>query len=361
MSIFKRGDKYWIDFRYNGSRFRKPSPENTSAGAKMYESVLRQKIARGEPIRVANDEVPLFSDFASRWMETYVSTNNKPSEILNKQSLLRAHLLPFFGRIKLDKIKTVDIERYKSEKLQSGQSPKSVNNHLIALSKCLNVAKDWDIIITGPKIRLLKTPPQSFDFLDEQECQLLIDNCSGMVRDMVIVALKTGLRLGELLALRWEDIDFSNQIITVQRSVTRGIIGSPKSNKIRHIPFFDEINFILSNIANRDGFVFGEGGIPLKPITCLRWLNKSCKQAGIKTVGWHDLRHTFASHLAQRGISILIIKELLGHSDVKTTMRYAHLSGCATKEAVGSLNRFGHNTDTVIKISTQMVEKRASL
>lgn len=356
MSIFKRGNKYWIDFRYNGFRYRQSSPENTAAGARMYESLLRQKAVKGEPIGITSDEMPVFSEFTSRWMDVYVRTNNKHSEILNKESVLRAHLVPFFGSKKLDKIKTVDIESYKSMKLQSGQSPKSVNNHLIVLNKCFNTAKDWCILENIPKIKLLRVPPQEFDFLDEANCQLLIDNCEGILRNMVLVALKTGLRFGELIALQWTDIDFANSLMTVQRSITRGVIGSPKSNRIRYIPFLDEVKDILLDMRSETGFVFqGDNGQALNSVTCLRWLHKSCKKAGLRKIGWHTLRHTFASHLAQKGFSIIIIKELLGHADIKTTMRYSHLSGQVTREAVRSLYQVGHNMVTVPKNNNENI------
>lgn len=353
MSIYKRNGRYWINISFNKRRYRKPSPENSSAGAKAYELVLRQKLSRGESVSQEPDKevvkMPTFKEFSQKWFEVYVKTNNKHSEILNKESLLRAHLNPFFGEKKLDKITALDIESYKSSKSLSGQSPKSVNNHLIVLNKCFNSAKDWEIIKKSPKIKLLKVPPQSFDFLTSEECEALIENSDGMLRDLIIIALKTGLRFGELIALEHKNVNLQDKILTVHQSISRGKLGSTKSNKIRYIPLFDETSAVFAERKGDKGFIFSlDNKEPLNPPLCLRWLHKACDKAGLRKIGWHTLRHTFASHLVQRGVSIVVIQSLLGHADVKTTMRYSHLSDGSKREAIKVLNKNNcHNAVTI--------------
>ncbi len=83
-------------------------------------------------------------------------------------------------------------------------------------------------------------------------------------------------------------------------------------------------------------------------MSCLRWLHTACVEAGIREIGWHALRHTFASHLAQNGVSITIVKELLGHSDIRTTMRYSHLTPLASRKAISTLEKkIGDNAGTI--------------
>jgi len=347
MSIYKNKNKYWISIYYGNQRFRMASPENTKAGAMAYEASLRQKLARGEPIIEEpehNEVVPTFKEFSEKWFEVYVKTNNKYSEILNKESLLRAHLNPFFGEKLLDKISALDIESYKAKKLKDGQASKSVNNHLIALSKCLKVAQEWEVIENVPRIKLLKVEPQKFDFLSIEECQLLLDNCDGVLREMILFGLKTGLRFGELIALEWNDISLSNNLMTVQRSISRGRLGSTKSNKIRYVPLLEDISQMLSSRVRKSGYVFDrEDKKPLNPALCLRWLHRACARAGLRRIGWHALRHTFASNLAQNGVSVVLIKELLGHADIKTTMRYSHLTPLAIRGAIETMSKkFSH-------------------
>lgn len=342
MSTYQRGKKWWVRFRFNHKRYFKCSPENSQTGAKAYEALLRQKLARGEPIIEPHKEIeviPTFKEFSEKFVAVYVKNNNKYSEVLNKESVLRAHLNPFFGLKPLDKISNLDIENYKAEKLQSGQANKSVNNHLIVLNKCLNTAKEWGVIENTPNIKLLKVQPQKFDFLSIEECQLLLDNCEGLLREIVLVGLKTGLRFGELIALKWENINFQSNLMTVQKSISRGREGSTKSNKIRYVPLLDDVSQELKARSRKHGYVFSRNdNTPLNPMLCLRWLHEACRKAGLRKLGWHTLRHTFASHLAQNGVSIVLIKELLGHADIKTTMRYSHLTSLAIRGAIETLN-----------------------
>lgn len=352
MSIRKRGNKYWVDFTFNRIRYRKPSPDNSNAGAKAYEAAIRQKMARGEDLNLTlgkKESIPTFEEFSKGWVEKYVKSNNKYSEVLNKESMLRAHLNPYFGKKHLNKISNLDIETYKSDKLRAGQSRKSVNNHLVALNKCLRTAQDWEIINKIPKIKLLKVAPPTFDFLSIEESQKLFDSCDGMLKEMVLFVLKTGLRFGELVALDWSDIDFKNSCLIVRHSITRGKIGSPKSNKIRYIDLSKNLSEILILRAKKNGLVFSRDEYKsLNSNLCSRWLHNACEKAGLRKIGWHDLRHTFASHLAQKGVPIIVIKELLGHADIKTTMRYSHLSPSTTRSAIESIDdNIGHNSVTI--------------
>jgi integrase len=314
------------------------SPENTQTGARAYEAQLRHKLAIGEPIIEVKEtkvQAPTFKEFSSQWMEIYVKNNNKYSEVINKESILRAHLLLFFGHKQIDQISNLDIENFKAQKLKKGLANKSINNFLIVLSKCLKMAKEWEIIQNIPRIKLLKVQPQKFDFLTKEESQLLLDNSDGLMKDMIQVALKTGLRFGELIALDWSDVDFKNNLITVRNSISMGRLGGTKNNKIRYIPLLDEVSRLLFAKSKKNGFVFSKNNNePFGPVQCLRWLHRVCKKAGMRKIGWHTLRHTFASHLAQNGVSIMLIKELLGHSDIRTSLRYSHLTPLATREAI---------------------------
>ena len=333
-------------------RYRQSSPENSYAGAKAYESVMRQRLARGENVNTEAEKTKktqTFQEFSKQWFEVYVKTNNKYSEATNKASILRAHLIPFFGPKRLDQINGLDIENFKTKEMKVGLSNKSINNFLIVISRCLKVAQEWGVIEKIPRIKLLKVQTQKFDHLSEQECQLLLDNCNRLLRDMVLVALKTGLRFGELIALEWKDIDFVNNQMTIRQSFYRGRLGGTKSNKIRFVPLLDEVCEVLKSRIRKNNFIFSkEGGEPLNSVLCLRWLHSACEKAGLRKIGWHTLRHTFASQLAQRGVSVTLVKELLGHSDIRTTMRYSHLTNSATREAILLLD--GNNCHNIVTV-----------
>ena len=128
MSTRRIRNSWWVDFRVNHTRYRVRSPENSQAGAKAYEAVLRRKLTDGQPLRAAPVPLsPTFAEFSAEWFDTYVRTNNKPSSQKSRRRILDRHLVPFFGPLHLPNIDTTKIERYKAEKVATGLSPKSVN------------------------------------------------------------------------------------------------------------------------------------------------------------------------------------------------------------------------------------------
>lgn len=329
---------------FNRQRYRKASPDNSRAGALSYEMMLRYKLARGEPIEQKKAETT-YKDFADNWFQVYVKNNNKHSEIVTKESTIRVHLAPYFGRMKLKDISNLDIERYKAKKIKENLSAKTINNHLSILRKSLNTALEWGIIKVSPVIKKLKTPPQEYDFLTDEEAKRLISSATDKWRDMIAVTLGTGLRFGELIALRWEDIDFTKTELTVRRAFAKGVLGSPKSNKIRHIPMSVVVQNTLQLLNRRQGYIFTDNkGEPLRQVACIKKLHRIAKKADLRKIGWHCLRHTFASHLAQSGADLIAIQGLLGHSDIRTTMRYSHITGATLRKAISILDRRNEET-----------------
>ncbi|HNV62257.1 MAG TPA: site-specific integrase [Candidatus Cloacimonas acidaminovorans] len=360
MSIYKNKNKYWISIYHERRRIRRPSPENTCSGARAYEALVRQKLARGEPIievKHKKTEAINFNEFSKQWFNVYVKSNNKKSEIIQKESILRNHLKPFFGKKELIQINSLDIEKYKSDKIKDGLKNKTINNQLTVLAKCLKIAEEWGLLEKIPKIKKLKVQPQKFDFLTEEECKLLLDNSDGIFKEMIFFAIKTGLRFGELIAIDWNDVNLNEQLLTVRRSIVLGEMGSTKSNKIRYIPLTDEVCQMLIQRAKKSGYVFSDKlGNPLKQYSCCDNLYCLCKRIGLRKIGWHTFRHTFASHLVQNGVSIKAVQELLGHSNIATTMRYSHLGPSTLREAIRTLSyksdvkmNFSHHLGITLK------------
>ena len=302
--------------------------------------LLRQKLSCGESLEeewVRKKEMS-YREFVCEWFENYVRINNKPSEIAGKKRTLTAHLLPYFGDLRIDEISGLDIEKYKRKKLESGLSKKTINNHLTIFSTCLKTAKEWHNIDCLSKIKRFKIEPKEMDFLSEKELQCLLYNSTGIWHNMILLSAKTGLRRGELIGLKWEDINFNNRTLNVRRSIVNNIEGSPKSNKHRTIPIGKELFYKLWEIRQKKGYVFQvKPGHHIGARTCHDNLSKICKRAGLRTIGWHTLRHTFASHLAMKGAPVFAIKELMGHADIQTTMRYAHLAPSTLEAAISVL------------------------
>jgi len=346
MTVRKIRNSWWVDFRHEYVRYRKKSPENSKPGAQAYEAVLRQKLARGETLASSQQEKAQkeheqkFKDFAWKWFNTYVKPNNKPSEISRKKYTLLSNLIPNFGETQINKITTLQIEEYKADKIRKGLKPKSINNHLTVLSACLRAAEDWFDLPRIPKIKKLKIPPLQFDFLSFEEADLLLSHLEGIWREIVFTALMTGLRVGELRGLDWSDINWNNKTLTVKHSwcdYKNGLV-APKSNKTRQIPLVTELYLALSQRKQVNGFVFlNRKGHVFSDNELNRVIAYACKKASLRTITCHTLRHTYASHLVMRGAPLKAIQELLGHANIQTTMRYAHLSPSSLREAVNLL------------------------
>ena len=347
MSIRKIRKSWFIDFRYNGKRFRKTSPENTRAGAKVYEAFVLQQLSRGiDPFKKEKEKKVLtFEVFSWKWVELYVKNDNKISGLIGKTSVLKAHLVPFFGKKKLNEITNFLIEEYKSFTLKKGLCNKTVNNHLTTLNTCLAYAVEWGELEIVPRIKRLKVPTHKFDFLTFDESETLINMSYGVWKKMILFALHTGMRYGEIRAVRWQDINWDKKLIAVKNAFYRNILGSTKSNKERHIPISPTLYEILKSRKKARGFIFAdENGKHLKenlPRCAFRRIieKTELKKANGRKIGWHALRHTFASQLAMRGAPLSAIQQLLGHSDIQTTMKYAHLSPSTLDDTIKLLEK----------------------
>lgn len=309
-----------------------------------YEAVLRHKLARGESIDIERlqQEEQTFAEFVARWFEDYVKSNNKHSEQLAKKYILSSALIPFFGSKQIGQIRAHDIERYKAQQVQRGLTSKTITNHLTVLNKCLITAYDW-LALEGapPKIKWPKWHLPVIDYLSPEECELLSSRAEGVIREMILMALRTGMRQGELRALQWPSIDWLTRSVVVRHSLDdhRKVLVSPKSNRIRHIPLDVDVYAMLHRRKRDAGYVFLP--VDARPFSKYRLgaaIRRLCVKAGLRRIGWHTLRHTFASHLAMRGAPLPAIKELLGHTTITTTMRYAHVAPSTLRAAISMLN-----------------------
>lgn len=340
MSARKLRASWWVDFRHKGKRYRIRSPINSKEGACNYELQLQHKLVMGEPISPVSQarKIISFAEFSKRWFEIYVRANNKPSEVENKQGILKNHLLPFFGSQNLHEIKREVVEEFKSMQLRKGLNPKTINGHLATLAKCLRCATEWEIITEQevPRIQKMKAHSRQIEFLSPSEtAKLLQDRSEPEWNLMVFIALRTGLRFGELLGLKWEAIQLEHGVLTVQESIVRGVIGTPKNGKVRHIPIAKDLRDELTRHRQPRGRLFTKPGYEhISHRMAANALQRIQRRTGLRHVNWHMFRHTFASHLAMNGTPIPVIQKFMGHASIEMTMRYAHLSPNAHADSV---------------------------
>ncbi|OGG50399.1 hypothetical protein A2704_05685 [Candidatus Kaiserbacteria bacterium RIFCSPHIGHO2_01_FULL_54_36b] len=335
---------WWIDFRANHTRHRKRSPENSRTGALAYEAMLRQKLARGESMDRAERKDPVFEKFAAKWFEDYVIPNNKPSEQKHKKYVLSASLVPFFGKMLVGQITSYHVDQYKAQLVKEGIANKTIKNRLTILNKCLITAYEWlQLEGTPPKIKWPKCAPPHMRYLSPDECELFLSHTEGVIHEMILTALRTGMRQGEIRGLQWSSIDWERRELTVRHSlcdIAKALV-PPKSNRERYIPLDSDVYEALYERKKSTGYVFLDAdGKPFDHKRAGRRLTKIRKSVGLdkEKIGWHTFRHTFASRLVTKGVQLNRVQALLGHSSILTTMRYAHLAPTDLREAIDTLN-----------------------
>lgn len=344
MAVRTLKKSWWVDFRFNGARYRKRSPENSRKGALAYELYLRQRLTTGKSIenQQGDTKTVTFAEFAPKWFEEYVVANNKYSEQLKKKQVLSTSLIPFFGKTSISEINGRDIERYKVQQVHLGLKNKTIMNRLLVLNKCLVTAYEW-LKLDGapPKIIWPKWTVPEIDYLSPEECELLVSRASGIIQEMMLMALRTGMRQGELKGLQWSSIDWMTRTVAVRHSRDdyQKLLVPPKNNRTRYIPLDIDLYTVLYRRKRETGYVFlAYDGTPFDKNRMNDAIGKVCRQASIRKIGWHTLRHTFASHLAMRGVPLPAIKELMGHANITTTMRYAHVAPSTLRTAIEMLN-----------------------
>lgn len=244
----------WVQLR-DGRRIRiSGTPAvNTKQAAEAAERAHVERVL--DPSRAANvKEVPTLQTFMVEFMATYAKANNKPSEQIAKECAFRVHLVPTFGRTRLDEIGTREVERFKAEKL-TNLKPKTVNNLLTVLGKLLRYAAEIGIIDKIPRIRFVRVATEPVDFLETEEYLRLLTAAATSPETLagILLAGDAGLRQGEVRALQWGDLDLEAGRVFVQRNDYRGHLGSPKGGRMRRLPMTDRLRRALKDARHLRG------------------------------------------------------------------------------------------------------------
>ncbi|MGE5361221.1 MAG: tyrosine-type recombinase/integrase [Bacteroidales bacterium] len=289
-------------------------------------------------------EVPTLDQFAPRFLDGYARANRqKASGVAAKEMIVRVHLSPALGNRRLDTILNEDVQRLKHRLLK--KAAKTVNNILTVLNVMLKKAVEWDVIERMPcTIKLLPVPKCSSRFYDYDEFERLVAAAKAMdprAYLLVLLSGEAGLRLGEMVALEWGDIDFVKQQACVQRSAWKGQVASPKGGRLRYVPLTARLAAALRENRHLRGtlVLYQDDGAPLTEGLVQGFVRRAAQRAGLFNNGPHMLRHTFCSHLAMLGAPARAIQELAGHQDLITTQRYMHLSPAALGTAVQLLDQ----------------------
>ena len=348
MGVYRRGKQYWLTYTFENRQVRVPAETtNKRTAEKIYHKRMAD-IAEGKYLDIKKNEKVLFKDFAEIYMQRHAIPFKKSWKRSDKSHI--ASLTPFFGEKYLYEITSMMIEDCKIER-QKTVKRSSIKRELSTLCTMLNKAIKWKLLLENPmkdveRYRGDEADNQRVRYLEKDEIARLLSFCHDLkLKNVVSLALHTGMRKGEIQRLQWNDVDFQKRqlVVTISKNGTK-----------RYLPLDNSaVSALMAQPKHASSpLVFpNEEG---KVYDFRKAFETAITAAKIVDFRFHDLRHTFASHLVMSGISIYTVMELLGHRSLKMTMRYAHLSPDFQAKAVKILD----DRITVLSQSAKLTEKK---
>ena len=327
--------------------------------AKFVADVQNGMVIEGKALR--------FSEFTEIWKRDYGSKELAPSTYKRYCRMLETRLLPYFGHFYVNKIKPTDIMQFydllgkdtqlvrkkgnNGKKTIKPLSGKTILEHHRLLRAMLHKAVYWQIIVSNPAERV--QPPKARKpkrkYYDDDQCKILLENLEQLsyekikYKTAIIIAVFTGLRLGELMGLEWSDIDFRNGIISINRSsqylADKGVFTKmPKTeSSIREVAipefvislleeyklWYEEQKSLYGELWNNSNRLFVQAdGKPMNPSTISKWFVKFIEQIGLPVINFHGLRHTNATLLIAQNVDVAVVAARLGHAQITTTLNF---------------------------------------
>jgi integrase len=321
----------------------------TRAEAEVALGKLREQVAieraeerQAEAKRAAEERRRPLAQVGEALIAAKRAAGRKPSTIEAYSYWLRIHIVDFFGPTAVGQITRDDVRAFAAALERKGLAPKSRANALGTLHSLIEFAIDEGWMVGENPVKRVEKPALAetdpdVHFLETEELEALLravpDDPLGRVEHvMYLTAAMTGMRQGELFALRWRDVDWSARRIRVRRNFVRGEFGTPKSKRSsRSVPLASrvatelELLFQDSQYKKDDDLVFAhpETGKPIDRSRLLKRFKAALRRADVRAVRFHDLRHTFGTRMAAQGMPMRVLQELMGHRDFKTTLIYA--------------------------------------
>lgn len=355
MAIRKRGNGWQIDyFDPNGKRVRQSFKKKKDAVAELGKRV--SLIEERRYLDVKKDYTTTLKELLDKYTENF---QHQPSYVNGKKTYLR-NFRDYFGEeTKLANIKYVALETYRTKLRETPirwgtlRTAAAINREMSCLRHVLTKASEWEMIERSPFERggslIIKEDNARTRYLLEDEIPVLLKECEHKkhLHWVVQCALNTGMRKEEILSLQWDQI--RGGFIYLEKTKTR---------TKREVPINSDLGQVFKEIRQEQGL--SSGYVFTYARRRLHYINRAftgaTRRAGIRDFKFHDLRHTFASHFIMRGGSIKELQEILGHKNVKMTMRYAHLSPAHKKKAINIMNgltsgKKSQDEATVTKVS----------
>ena len=362
VKVRQKDGKWYVFINHHGQRKAKCVGDSKRA-AEEVKRKLEAKLTLGEfALTEDKPSAPTLEHYAKQWLETYAQLNCKESTYVRYDGVLRNHLIPALGSTRLNALTRDTIKRLLVTKRQT-LTPSSVRNILTPLREMLRHAVEDEVIASNPAAQVgrflqqRQAVGQEIEPLTREELARFLTTLQAQTPEyypLFLCLARTGMRLGEVLALQWGDIDVHARGITVRRNVVRGRITRPKKGKTRRVDMSEQLTDVLQRLQTQrkaetlsrgwpeiPAWVFCSttGGLLNKENLRTRVFYRCLSKAGVRHVRIHDLRHTYASLLIQQGESLAYIRDQLGHHSIQVTVDiYGHLVPGGNKAAVDRLD-----------------------
>lgn len=356
---------WWVFIRHNGNRKSKKVGDKKVA-AKIAKSI-NDKITLGE-FGLDDEPQKTFGDYADFWGGTVMPAHCKPSTQKDYMAILTNHILPEFRNTPVAEISRMAVKSFLLAKLNGGLSRSTVRHLKSVLSGVFLLAMDDGAITVNPAVNLGKNFLPQKKNIHSSSSALTSEELSALLASfrehyprhypLALTLARTGLRIGEALALTWEDIDLAGRLIRVNKNFVRGIMGTPKNGKARYVDMSSQLTATLTQLGNqakKEALTHGKTDILSAlvfpslagtPLAKEHWMKRTylpaLKKAKVRRIRIHDLRHTYATHLIQAGESLAYIRDQLGHHSINVTVDiYGHLVPGGNRSAVDKLDEVG--------------------
>lgn len=335
---FERRGVVYVSGSVNGRRYRlstgkQASSPNLKWVDANWKACIESILSSEEVVRVGKEET-VKEKFASYGRKSLDANSGTRRELTNKEynNVFEKRIVPFFGEMDIKSILSTDLKRWQSALVKEGLSGGRIQNIRSVFYSILSDAVLDGIIPNNPfdNIQTVTKEDPEINPFTLNEVEMLINTAQGWFKNMLILAFFTGMRTGEMMALRWEHIDFDKDLIRVRLSRRSGITSKPKTrSSIRDIIMLPRVKealkqqFLLTGLKNKDVFLTQQGisGFQFANALTERHWHPLCQKMGLEKRDFYHTRHTFATLMISHGEDILWVANTMGHKDITMVMK----------------------------------------
>ena len=356
MALFKRGQVWWMRFTYNEQQIRRSTEVTDKRLAeRIYHKVMAQ-VAEGKWFERLPGEEKTFREMMEKYMREH-SEKNKSFKSHIRDKSLSNHLTQFFGDITVSKISPKLVNEYKTKRRRDGAAPATVNKELHLVGHAYNLAiKEWEWVRENPVGKVSKEKVNNFieRWLTIEEEVRLLALSPEWLRDIIVFAINTGLRQGEILNLKWPQVDLFRKTVTILEQKNNDRDTLPLNERtLEVLKSRAKVRHIVSNLV-----FYNSNGNRIEARNLMRAFYAATKKAKLEGLRFHDLRHTFATRLVQAGVDLYAVQKLGRWKTISMVMRYAHHYPESLRPGILALDKAPEKFSTILAQSRELPGER---